>query len=302
MDPGTEYGIRQPEPVRSAIDVSQVAQRFSESSPLNRLAHIDGSPIFDTPLLGYANGADPLFSQYKQIIGAIHMTPAEALSLDGLPAPDPSRISVIAWVLPIVERTRRSNRRRSHSPSRRWAHTKQYGEAFNDALRDRLVRALQEAGYRAIAPARTKAFRVYSKGVVRPPASSWSERHVCYAAGLGTFGLSDGLITPAGIAMRCGSIVTDMMLEPTPRLCASHTAYCQFLASGACGRCMERCPAGAITPDGHDKARCAHYISTHLRELHTQYGVTALTCGLCQTKVPCEFQIPDGSALLAANT
>jgi len=37
-------------------------------------------------------------------------------------------------------------------------------------------------------------------------ASSWSERHAPHAAGLGTFGLCDGLITAKGKAMRVSPV------------------------------------------------------------------------------------------------
>ena len=39
-------------------------------------------------------------------------------------------------------------------------------------------------------------------------ASNWSERHVAYVCGLGTFGCQ-GLITSKGLAGRFGSIITD---------------------------------------------------------------------------------------------
>jgi epoxyqueuosine reductase len=42
-------------------------------------------------------------------------------------------------------------------------------------------------------------------------ASSWSERHAAYAAGLGTFGLCDGLITARGKAVRFGSIISKLL-------------------------------------------------------------------------------------------
>lgn len=35
-------------------------------------------------------------------------------------------------------------------------------------------------------------------------ASSWSERHTAHFCGLGTFGVSDGLITSVGKAVRVG--------------------------------------------------------------------------------------------------
>lgn len=47
--------------------------------------------------------------------------------------------------------------------------------------------------------------------------SRWSERHVAYISGLGTFGLSDALITPLGKAMRCGSVVARVKIQPTAR-------------------------------------------------------------------------------------
>ena len=49
--------------------------------------------------------------------------------------------------------------------------------------------------------------------------SDWSERHIAYVAGQGTFSLSDGFITERGIAHRCGSVVIDLKLPPSPRNC-----------------------------------------------------------------------------------
>ena len=57
----------------------EVIEGFVASSPLNRLQRIDGSPMFDAPLVGIADGYDPLFEQYKQIIGSFHLTPYEII-------------------------------------------------------------------------------------------------------------------------------------------------------------------------------------------------------------------------------
>ena len=73
---------------------------------------------------------------------------------------------------------------------------------------------LQGQGYLAVAPVISEAFVIHWEGVDQAPRSTWSERHVAYAAGLGTFGLSRGLITARGIAMRCGSVVTDLPATP----------------------------------------------------------------------------------------
>ncbi len=54
---------------------------FVRTSPDNSLSHIDSSPMFDQPLVGFASGGDPLFDEYKKIIGDFHQTPEEGDSL-----------------------------------------------------------------------------------------------------------------------------------------------------------------------------------------------------------------------------
>jgi len=273
------------------------------TSPLNRLSQLDGGPIFENPLVGFADGNDPLFQQYRTIIGAFHLTPREVLERALRDAPETPHASldsprVIGWILPIAEATRVANRAQKDVPTIAWGHTRTFGEHFNDALRRHIVAMLRAAGYLAAAPVVEPYFRTYSEGIDRPPASVWSERHVMYAAGLGTFGLSDGFITPRGIAMRCGSVVTNVPLEVTPRPYANHTANCLYLSQGKCAACVARCPAGAITREGgHDKRKCQEYTYGVLRPLFSAYGVegepgAGVGCGLCQTGVPCESCIP----------
>lgn len=250
----------------------------------------DGSgPLFDRPLVGFAAAADPLFAQYKTIIGEFHLTPAEfAAAGPGAWAPG----TVICWILPIVEPTRRSNRPETAFPSRAWSETRQYGEACNAALRRHLVDYLQGEGYHALAPQLHPSWREYHDNPSRI-ASSWSERHAAYAAGLGTFSLNDGFITPKGIAHRVGSVITDLVLEPSPRPYPDHTHNCLWHRNATCGACIGRCPVGAITREGHDKAVCREYVyGTAPQAVAERYQVTATGCGLCQTKVPCESRIP----------
>ena len=124
-------------------------------------------------------------------------------------------------------------------------------------------------------------------------ASRWSERHAAYAAGLGTFSLSDGFISTRGIAHRCGSVITTLPLRPTQRRFGNHYSNCLHYHDGSCGVCIARCPVGAITRNGHDKARCRELVyGTAPERLSQQYGVPQTGCGLCQTRVPCEAAIP----------
>lgn len=262
-------------------------------NPSNRLTHIDNSPAFDEPLLGVADGDDPLFEQYLDIIGPHHLTPRKALSAATGRSFDDRRIpvSVICWVLPISDVTKRSNAAMTALPSQRWAHTYHYGEQFNDELRREVVAYLQDYGVSAVAPAMSPGFRRLrdARGEL---TSTWSERHALYAAGLGTFGLCDGFLTPVGKAMRCGSVVAALPLPVTPCLHESHTGACTYLSRGQCGACILRCPAGALSRSGHDKLACERYQKEQLRQIGETYGVPMAGCGLCQTAVPCESRMP----------
>ena len=75
-------------------------------------------------------------------------------------------------------------------------------------------------------------------------------------------------------------------------------AYCLFFTKGKCGKCIERCPAGAITEDGHNKEKCIEYvISVTAPFVKEHFGFDSYGCGLCQTKVPCESGIPNKNDL-----
>jgi epoxyqueuosine reductase len=246
---------------------------------------------FDEPLIGFAAADDPLFSQYKSVIGDFHLTPAE-LASQTENGKDWQPRTVICWALPISESTRQICRSETLYPSRTWSQTRSFGEAFNASLRRHLVGYLNAAGYHAFAPQLHAQWREYEETPVGP-ASSWSERHAAYAAGLGTFSLNDALITPRGIAHRLGSVITDLQLPPSPRPYSGHTSNCLFLQEGTCGACIARCPVGAISSKGHDKRICREYVyGTVPKAVGELYAVPYTGCGLCQTKVPCESRIP----------
>ncbi|MBI2907936.1 MAG: epoxyqueuosine reductase [Chloroflexi bacterium] len=269
--------------------IDALVKRITKESEGNRMRFIDNSPIFEEPLVGFASGDDPLFAEYKTIIGDYHMTPAEALQK--ATGKEAESVSVISWVLPLATKIKASMRREKTTPTKIWAHGMHYAPRFNDVLRAQMVDYLQRQGYAAVAPY-TAAFW---RRIVTPTdqSSNWSERHVAYAAGLGTFSHNDGLITPKGMAMFCGSVVTDLALPASPREYTSHTAYCPYVLNGSCGRCIERCPSGAITEKGHDKIKCFDFRAqfTHLAK---PYEIERVTCGFCLTAVPCESAIPTG--------
>ncbi|MBI2859709.1 MAG: hypothetical protein HYX90_11600 [Chloroflexi bacterium] len=74
---------------------------YVANDPGNRLVHFGNEPVFGEPLVGFADGDDLLFQEYKTIIGDYHLTPREVMQVHcQLPSSEP--VSVIAVVLPIT--------------------------------------------------------------------------------------------------------------------------------------------------------------------------------------------------------
>ena len=104
--------------------IEEEIKAFARTSPLNRMPFIKDNIIFDEPLVKFADGDDPIFTEYKTIIAPTHLTPGEALAKAYNKSPEdmPARLSVISWILPAVEETRKSNRSETLVPSRLWSH------------------------------------------------------------------------------------------------------------------------------------------------------------------------------------
>ena len=60
--------------------IENAIKEFVAGSPSNRLPAFHDDPVFDEPLVGFADGDDPIFQDYRRIIGDSHLTPREALA------------------------------------------------------------------------------------------------------------------------------------------------------------------------------------------------------------------------------
>ncbi len=271
---------------------------FINSSPENSLKNETNDRAWADPLIGFSRGDDPLYQAFKDDIGPFYWTPMEVFTKTFPSAKVRSEeLTVISWVLPQTEATKSDNRKQTVYPAERWVRARIYGEKANEKLRSHVVATLQGAGYEAVAPMLSSFFE-WKTSDRYGFASTWSERHAAYASGLGTFALCDGLITPNGKAMRCGSVVARIKIPPTGRPYSDHRAYCLFFTKGICGECIPRCPVRAITEAGHDKVKCRNYLRSKVENYaKSHYGLEGPVygCGLCQTGVPCESKIPTES-------
>lgn len=275
--------------------IIQHINQWMDNQANNALEPESELPAFARPLVGFALGEDDLFKFLKADIGPdFYWTPEEAFSM-AFPEEKirADELSVIAWILPQTEHTRMAHRKAVDMPSVEWSKARHYGEKINENLRRCIVELFEAEGTQACAPV---LLPQWSRALSDQYgfASSWSERHAAHVCGLGTFGLSDGLITPAGKAIRVGSVIVRKRFTPTPRVYKTHNEWCLFHSSGKCLACMRRCPAGAISEAGHDKVKCKTYIRnvTAIHVEREQLGFRVNSCGLCQTKVPCENRNP----------
>ncbi len=296
MERGTE-GAKMMEPSDDGAirgEIVEEIERFVREDPTNRL-DLDGLPIYHEPLVGFAAGNDPLFKKLKTVIGAFHLTPFEAIQraaeLKGVETPPEGSIGVIAFALPMYKETVKDNAAMSDRPARRWVHGKYYGEKFWERLTGHIISFLKHKGRFAVSPVDEADFYKVTIDPRVGYASNWSQRHVAYAAGLGTFGLSDGLITEKGVAEAIGTVVVDMPFASPPRPDDIHAASL-FYSRGTCKACVKRCPAGAISEAGHDKNKCGSFAFSQTPLNKERYGIEIYSCGLCLTGGPCTDRNP----------
>ena len=251
---------------------------------LQKLYFVTGADaFFDPPVMKVAAADDPFFQKFKTVIGPHHWTPDEVV---------PGAKSVINWVLPIRKDARETNAREKEFPSLLWARVRSYGELANEQMRHQLCRHLENRGYAAVAPHLLQSKQGLDIAALGY-SSHWSERHAAFVSGLGTFGLSAGLISEHGVAVRYGSVVTALELPPDERPYGDDPfAWCS-----RCGACIRRCPVNAIGKEiaDRDKPACAQYAYHKINaDRLARYGWDglALGCGLCQTAVPCEHRVP----------
>ncbi len=258
-----------------------------------------GEPIFEEPLIGFVRGSDPIFNQFQKIIGPHHFTPREILKWqadnNGVAPPDAEDISVVSFVMPFTGRTKQDNAAAGDWVAERWAQSRLLGEIFSQTFVREIMAGLMDQGILAVSPDTTPMFNKKRYPHVGW-ASPWSHRHIAYAAGLGTFGMHDFLITQKGCAHRLGSFVVNLKLEPNRRRPDDIHAHCLQYQGVSCLKCAQRCPVKAISREtAHDKEACYEKVAASLKYCNTNYHIFIYGCGLCATGVPCESRIPEAT-------
>ncbi len=267
---------------------------FVNTSEKNSLGGLYTEKAWGSPLVGFSSGNNSLYSTFKKDIGDFYWTPEEIFSKTyPLTNISSNNLTVICWILPQTEETKRDMRQEVIYPSGRASFARVNGETFNLSIGKNVVNVLNKLGYQAMSTV-LSPFWGRKESEKFGLASCWSERHAAYASGLGTFGLTDALITSIGMAVRIGSVIANISIEPTKPQYSTYHEYCLFFSNGSCMKCAQRCPANAITEYGHNKYKCIEYKKSISANYNKQkYGLEANYCGLCQSGTPCESGIPN---------
>ncbi len=216
------------------------------------------------PLVGFAAAADPRFAQLRLVAEPSHYLPTDLLS---------SARSVVAFFVPFALEVVDANRVEPRQVAQEWALAYVETNALINHISQGLVSALAGRGIPAVTEPSTHNWDPVTL------VSRWSHKSVAVIAGLGGFGLHRMLITPAGCAGRCGSVVLETALEPTSPPAGPLPNHCKYYVDQSCTVCVERCPVGALKESGLDKQLCYRWL-LHVAKSFEELGLTDV-CGKC---------------------
>ena len=242
-----------------------------------------GKKLYDHPIIAIGDANDTLWNDLKEpeAVGYIFKTPLEWM---------PDGKSVVAYFAPFTDFVIYGNCTDGIEVGNGWLYARIEGQAFLTETNHWIERWFKERGISALSPYASKEFDyVFEPGSSTTITdshlsftSNWSERHVAYVCGLGTFGLQKALITAKGVCGRFGSVITNVELPITKREYTEIYEYCLM-----CGECC-KCPADAISLDkGKNHHICTSYFDTLRDKYAPRYG-----CGKCYVNVPCMKQKP----------
>lgn len=278
------------------------------TNSLNRLPDtFGGGRIFSNPIIGVASSDDRIFDKFKEVVGPEHLTPLEFWIKHGFTDSKSieSKLRIISIVFPYSILIKEESLSKTEIPADIYSIGRNYANEFINDVLTKCIEYFKNLEHRAMIPILSPAYN----HLAGPFYANWSDRHIAFAAGNGTFSLHEALITELGCNVRFGSFITDYPLEITPRRYEEPYQNCLFYSKGACKKCIERCPAGAITEEGHDKVKCFIYgqkINRIMNKRHKdilkptmryingkwEKHKPAVGCAFCQFNVPCMDKNP----------
>jgi len=237
--------------------------------------------LWDEVLVGAADVCTPYIRNLRRDIDPGHQMPEEVL---------PDAKTVLVWYVPFKSDIVNGNGCKGLATAD-WARAYELTNTMLGDLNDRMIAFLASMGFRGtVAPEALK----YDRDRV---ISHWSQRHLACAAGLGTFGLNNMLITAKGCSGRLSSLVTNIPADEIETGMPQTVEKCRYKRDGSCGLCADRCETGALTRSGFDRHKCNRQCLKNAA-VHRAYGssycadgceIGSEVCGKCLSGLPCSF-------------
>lgn len=234
-----------------------------------------------TPLVGFADADSPEIQKLKEVVSPEHDMPKNVIA--------EARI-IIAYFLPFTRAVAETNKKPDNLASEEWARAYEETNVLLTNLNEHIIKELKSRGFQAGVSKESSVF--YRNELI----SHWSQRHIAKAAGLGTFGINNMLITEKGCCGRYSSVVTNLNVEADSPL---EEEYCLYKSHVICGVCVKHCPSGALTFDGYDRYKC-YEVCLKNAQKHKGYGASytdgsgedigSEVCGKCVVNAPCTFR------------
>lgn len=235
------------------------------------------------PLVGFGDARHPFILSLKEVISSSHQLPSEVL-------PDAS--IVIAYYVPFTRELAKVNAEYGRMAAPLWAESYEETNAMFGILNQHLIGFLEGLGFKGAVSKEASTFNQEKL------ISNWSQRHFGYAAGLGTFGINNMLITKSGCCGRYSTVVTNLPMEPDQPM---EEELCLYKKNGSCGICVRNCPTGALTISAFNRHTC-YELCQENAAIYTNFGssyreeagdaansVGSDVCGKCVTGSPCAF-------------
>ena len=232
------------------------------------------------PVVGFADANHEYIKGLKSHIGQSHATPEDSLEKASI---------IISYFVPFTRELAEANGADGRIASVEWARAYEETNAMFGELNRHIIKVLAEHGYKGTVSEAASRFSYETL------MSDWSQRHIAYGAGLGTFGVNNMLITEKGCCGRYNSVITDLDVQADGPM---EEELCIYKNSGGCGICVRNCPAGALSLKGweyYDRQAC-YEICKENAEIYEDLGssyssnVGSEVCGKCITGSPCAFR------------
>lgn len=247
-----------------------------------------GNKIIDRISVGAQSAKHPYFTRLSKHIKR-HLKPSdffkEEFSLE-----TNINLSVVSFALHCSKETVIDNSKEDKYPSRSWIEmTDKFFNQIHEPLSE-YIKVLF-SGSKIMFPTKSKLYSVNGTEKIR--IANWSERHVAFGCGLGSFGLQGALITEFGCTSRLISIVTDKEFQSYSTPLEDIYANCLHYQGKGCRQCVKRCPVGSVNSEKRIIEKCFDREFVENKEVSLKtYGKEITACGLCMTGVPCSFINP----------